>query len=179
VADTNRTNLVLARAAGLISGNPVHLVVCGRSAMALRSMVDQWVAANAGKDSVGASDEALDAAAAGLGIELPIDYRTMMNKANGGEAEFGESWIVMWRAEELVESNAGYEVQEFAPGFTFFGSNGAGEAYAWDWRPTRRANYVVIPFITPDPHAAVPCGDSLEEFLATLHRGIPFERSRE
>jgi len=34
-------------------------------------------------------------------------------------------------------------------GFTFFGSNGADEAYAWDWRPTRQAHYVVIPFITP------------------------------
>jgi len=103
----------------------------------------------------------------------------MMSKSNGGEAEFGESWIVMWRVEDLVERNAGYKVQEFAPGFTFFGSNGAGEACAWDWRPTRQARYVVIPFITPEPDAAVPCGDSLEEFLATLNRGIPFERIRE
>ena len=65
-----------------------------------------------------------------------------MRKANGGEAEFGESWIVMWRAEDLVERNAAYNVKEFPPGFTFFGSNRAGEAYAWDWRPTRQARYV-------------------------------------
>ncbi|HEY8737952.1 MAG TPA: SMI1/KNR4 family protein [Candidatus Dormibacteraeota bacterium] len=147
--------------------------------MALMPMVDQWIAANSGAATPGASDEALDAAAAELGIELPSDYRTMMSKSNGGEAEFGESWIVMWRVEDLVERNAGYKVQEFAPGFTFFGSNGAGEACAWDWRPTRQARYVVIPFITPEPDAAVPCGDSLEEFLATLNRGIPFERIRE
>jgi len=67
----------------------------------------------------------------------------------------------MWRVEYLVERNAGHKVQEFAPGFTFFGSNGAGEAYALDWRPTRKAHYVVIPFITPEPDAAVPCGDWL------------------
>jgi hypothetical protein len=146
--------------------------------MALMSMVDQWMLANSGATS-GASDEALDVAAAQLGVELPSDYRTMMSRANGGEAEFGQSWIVMWRVEDLAERNAGYGVQEFAPGFTFFGSNGAGEAYAWDWRATRQARYVVIPFITPEPDAAVPCGDSLEEFLATLHRAIPFERRRE
>jgi hypothetical protein len=147
--------------------------------MAPMSMVHQWIAVNSGAATQGASDDTLDVAAAELGIELPSDYRTMMSKVNGGEAEFGESWIVMWRAQELVERNADYKVQEFAPGFTFFGSNGAGEAYAWDWRPTRQAHYVVLPFITPEPDAAVPCGDSLEEFLATVHRGIPFERSRE
>lgn len=147
--------------------------------MARGPMVDQWVAATSGTSTSGASVEALDVAAAELGVELPNDYRTMMSQANGGEAEFGQSWIVMWRVENLVERNAGYKAQEFAPGFTFFGGNGAGEAYAWDWRPTRKAHYVVIPFITPEPEEAVPCGDSLEEFLATLHRGIPFERIEE
>jgi len=147
--------------------------------MALVSMVDQWVTANSGAATPGAIDKALDLAAAELGIQLPSDYRSMMRRVNGGEAEFGQSWIVMWRVQDLVERNASYKVPEFAPGFTFFGSNGAGEAYGWDFRPTRQAQYVVIPFITPEPDAAVPCGDSLEEFLATLRRGIPFTRSRE
>ena len=100
-----------------------------------------------------------------------------MRQVNGGESEFGESWIVLWRVDVLAERNAGYQVREFAPGFTFFGSNGSGEAYAWDLRPGHRAQYVVIPFITPEPDAAVPCGQTFEEFLAILHAGIPFERS--
>jgi len=144
--------------------------------VATTSKVDQWIAANLSAGSVGASDAELDAAAADLDVELPSDYRAMMGRVNGGETEFGDSWIRLWPAGELAEHNVGYQVRESAPGFTFFGSNGGGEAYAWDWRPTRSALYVVIPFITPEPGAAVPCGDSMEEFLATLHRGIPFQR---
>ena len=74
----------------------------------------------------------------------------------------------------LCERNPGLEIPGYAAGFTFFGTNGGGEAYAWDWRPERRSRYVVIPFIVPDPDVAVPCGDTLEEFLAVLHGGIPF-----
>lgn len=138
-------------------------------------MVDQWIAANADRGSEGATDTELDAAAADLGIELPNDYRSMMRRANGGEAEFGDSWIILWRTGELAEHNAGYRVQELAPGFFYFGTNGGGEAYAWDRRPARKSLYVVIPFIDPQPDVAIACGDSIEEFLGTLHRGIPFQ----
>jgi hypothetical protein len=139
-------------------------------------MVDQWIAANSGPDSAGATDQELDAAEAQPAITFPSDYRAMMRRANGGEGEFGDSWVRIWPVERLVEANVGYRVAEFAIGFTIFGSNGGGEAYAWDRRPTRKAEYVVIPFIVPEPDAAVPCGDSLEDFFATLHRGIPFDR---
>jgi hypothetical protein len=143
------------------------------------SKVDEWIAANARVGSAGATDAELDAAGADLDIQLPSDYRAMMRRVNGGESEFGDSRVRLWPAGDLAEHNAGYQVREFAPGFTYFGSNGGGEAYAWDWRPTRKALYVVIPFIVPEPDAAIPCGDSLEEFLATLHRGIPFEGNRQ
>lgn len=137
-------------------------------------MAERWLAAIAGPDSSGASDADLDAAAAALGIDLPEDYRAVMGRANGGDHEFGESWILLWRAKDLAENNAGYEVKEFAPGFTYFGSNGAGEAYAWDWRPERKSQYVVIPFIDPGPETAVPCGNTFEEFLTVLNGGIHF-----
>ncbi|TMF14210.1 MAG: SMI1/KNR4 family protein, partial [Chloroflexi bacterium] len=98
--------------------------------MATLSMVDEWIAANASAGSPGATDEELDAAAADLDIRLPSDYRAMMRRVNGGETEFGDSWIRLWRAGDLAEHNGGYQVREFAPGFTYFGSNGGGEAYA-------------------------------------------------
>jgi cell wall assembly regulator SMI1 len=126
---------------------------------------------------VGGSEEDLDRVEARLATKLPADYRAPMRRSDGAEAEFGQSWVVLWRVGDLVEHNEAYRVAEFAPGLTFFGSNGAGEAYAWDWRPTRRSLYVVIPFITPDPEATVPCADTFEEFLSVLHTGIPFHSS--
>ena len=137
-------------------------------------MVERWLAAIAGPDSSGASDADLDAAAAALGIQLPEDYRAVMRRANGGDHEFGESWLLLWRVEDVAANNAGYEAKEFAPGFSYFGSNGAGEAYAWDWRLDRKSQYVVIPFIDPGPETAIPCGNTFEEFLTVLSGGIPF-----
>jgi hypothetical protein len=54
------------------------------------------------------------------------------------------------------------------------GGDGGGEAYAWDWRSERRSLYTVVPFITPDPKVAVPCGDTFEGFLDCVFHGIPF-----
>ena len=141
------------------------------------TMTEQWLATVSDGGAEGASTETLDEAASQLGIELPNDYRAVMQRTNGGEKEFGESWIVLWKVEDLVETNAGYQVRDFAPGFTLFGSNGAGEAYAWDRRNPDRPRYVVIPFIFEE-EAAVPCGETFEEFLSTLHSGIPFEQGR-
>jgi hypothetical protein len=143
------------------------------------TMTERWLEVVSDARSEGASNEAIDAAASQLGIDLPPDYRAVMRAANGGDSEFGESWIVLWDVEDLVERNAGYQVTDLAPGFTFFGSNGAGEAYAWDWRIPGKLRYVVIPFIVPEPEAAVPCGETFEEFLSVLHQGIPFDRAGE
>lgn len=140
------------------------------------TMTEQWLAAVGRAGAGGASDEALDAAASQLDIDLPTDYRAAMRLVNGGESEFGESWVVLWKVEDLAETNAGYQVRDFAPGFTLLGSNGAGEAYAWDWRNRDRMRYVVIPFIF-EAEAAIPCGESFEEFLTTLHAGIRFDRA--
>ena len=136
-----------------------------------------WVAAVSAAELRGATNDELDEAATRLAVALPEDYRALMRRVDGGESDFGASWVSLTPAVQLAEVNDDCQVAELAPGFTYFGSNGAGEAYAWDWREARRSLYVVIPFISPAPAAAVPCGDTLEEFLATLYRGIPFGRS--
>ena len=141
-------------------------------------MVERWHAVSREPDLAGATDAELDAAEAALEMEFPGDYRTMMREANGGEAEFGNSWVRIWSVERLVEANTYYRTNEFAPGLVFFGTDGGGEAYAWDLRPNRRAMYIVIPFIVPEDAAIVPCGDTLEEFLATLFGGVPFDRRK-
>ena len=58
-------------------------------------MTERWITTAAAEGSRGATDEELDAAATALGIQLPEDYRAVMRSANGGDSEFGESWIVL------------------------------------------------------------------------------------
>jgi hypothetical protein len=135
------------------------------------SQTDKWLVLAKGS---GALDEELARAERELGVSLPIDYRAVMLRCDGGETEFGQSWIVLWHARDLAERNQSLRVAEFAPAFTYFGSNGAGEGYAWDWSEKGHAKYLVLPFVSPEADAAIACGDTFEEFLTTLHGGIPF-----
>jgi cell wall assembly regulator SMI1 len=138
-------------------------------------MTERLLTAIATDDSLGASEQELDAAAAALGIELPEDYRAVMRRINGGECDFGQSWIVLHSLDAAIERNATSK-EAGVPQFIFFGSDGGGEGYAWDLRPERDSRYVVVPFVVPDDEAVIACGDTLEEFLSVVHGGIPFER---
>jgi hypothetical protein len=140
----------------------------------MMTMVDLWLAGLGASTPAGASEEQLDTIEGTLGVRLPRDYRRLMRRADGGDQSFGESWIVLWCVNDLVDSNHGYAVAELAPGCTYFGSNGAGEGYAWDWRQQCGSLYAVMDFTNQGPASAVPCGNTLEEFLAILHAGIPF-----
>src|SRR5712691_1033746 len=141
-------------------------------------MIERLLEAMTTEDSVGATDKQLDAAGADVDFELPEDYRAVMRRTNGGECDFGESWIVLQSLEDAIERNATFKEAGFPP-FIFFGSNGGGEGYAWDLRPERHSLYVVVPFIVPEDEAVIPCGNTFEEFLSVLYGGIPFERAGE
>ena len=140
------------------------------------SMIARWLAA-AGSGCVGATEAELSDAESRLQVRFPTDYRKAMLICDGSDAEFSSSWLARWKVKDLIERNAGYEASRYAPGLTFFGSDGDGEAYAWDWRAARKALYIVTPFIAPDPDVAVPCVTNFEEFLAVLYAGVPFTQA--
>jgi hypothetical protein len=118
----------------------------------------------------GASPQALDAAEARLGITFPTDYREVMVRADGGDKEFGESWVV------LDSRNEDSDLMQFFPDLTFFGGDGAGEAYGWDRRARRGTLYILTPLIGNVDDDAIACGGSFEEFLSILHSGVRFNR---
>src|SRR5258708_39033406 len=70
-----------------------------------------------------------------LSFQLPADYVQFLQQMNGGEGSLGDnSYVVLSRVEQLGGMNADCEVAEFAPELFLFGSNGAGEAFAYDTR---------------------------------------------
>lgn len=74
---------------------------------------------------------------------------------------------MLWRVTELEQFNREYEVQEYAPGLLLFGSNGGGEAFAFDLRtPVRRV--VSLPFVGMDLKIATLLGTSFDSFLEHL-----------
>ncbi len=108
---------------------------------------------------------------------LPTDYVQFLQQMNGGEGSLGKAYVALWRVEELGDRNAGYEVAEFAPGLFLFGSNGAGEAFAFDTR-TDQFRIVAVPFISMDDlRDAIAIATNFRAFLEVLFAsGIPFSR---
>jgi hypothetical protein len=111
-----------------------------------------------------------------LSFLLPADYVQFLQKMNGGEGSLGgNAYVALWRVEELGDRNADYEVAEFSPGLFLFGSNGAGEAFAFDTR-SDQFRIVAVPFIGMDDlRDAIVIATNFRAFLEVLFRcGIPF-----
>jgi hypothetical protein len=109
----------------------------------------------------------VDAFASHLNAILPPDYLAFLREANGSEGSVGrrEKYLVLWPVGDIMRINADYHVQELAPHLLLFGSNGAGEAYAFKLT-TNPVTVVSVPFIGMDEE--VEWGSSFGEFLRRL-----------
>jgi hypothetical protein len=95
---------------------------------------------------------------------------------NGGEGSLGDNaYLALWRVEELAERNADCEMPDRAPDLLLFGSDGGGEAFAFDTRSSP-PTIVAIPFIGVDDRDAIAISTSFRGFLEVLFTsGIPFD----
>ena len=115
-----------------------------------------------------ATDTALATAEREIGAKLPHQYIEFLKVRNGGEGFVGSnSYVMLWRAEELASLNQAYQVQKYAPGLLLFGSDGGGEAFGFDTR-TSDWEIVQVPFVGMAWELAEPVAKSFEEFLAHL-----------
>lgn len=113
--------------------------------------------------------DAIDSVEQALGVKFPEYYRNFLLLTNGYEGFIGEnSYVMLWKIEELLEFHHGYELYIDVPGFLLFGSNGAGDAYGFDTRDSKW-NIVKLPFIGPDWSLAEIVGATFGEFLKALY----------
>jgi hypothetical protein len=101
------------------------------------------------------------------GVRLPGDYARFLQKANGGEGFIGNAYVILWRVEELLEMNRAYQVADYAPGLFLFGSDGGGEAFAFDARSDVKP-IVSVPFIGMDLNLVHPVAQNFATFLEVL-----------
>lgn len=84
------------------------------------------------------------------GFILPADYVDFLRKSNGGEGFIGENaYLILWPVEQLLEMNSAYQTQEYAPGLLLIGSDGGGEAIAFDTN-SPEFPVVSVPFVGMD-----------------------------
>jgi len=103
------------------------------------------------------------------GFELPGDYKQFLRRADGGEGFVGHAYLILWPVEQLQELNDAYQVEEYASGLLLFGSDGGGEAYAFDTRAAGKP-IVSVPFVGMERQLARAMGADFREFLERLSR---------
>jgi hypothetical protein len=117
-----------------------------------------------------ASAAEIEQVEADVGFRLPADYGSFLRHVNGGEGFIGpNAYIIFWKLGELAEMNRAYQVPEFAPGLFIFGSDGGGEAYAFDVR-TSAMPIVSVPFVGMDLSLVRVIAATFNDFLEVLSK---------
>lgn len=104
-----------------------------------------------------------------FGKKLPNDLREILEATDGAEGMINENFLRLWGASDIIESNKSYQADLYAPGLLLFGTNGGGEAYAFDTRPVNSMPVVEVPFIGMDLKYANFQASTLTDFLEKLN----------
>lgn len=104
-----------------------------------------------------------------LKINFPQEYYDFLLISNGGEGAIGQSYLILWKIEDLIELNDAYGVEEFAPGLLIIGSDGGDTAYCIDIRSDIKP-FVQVPFIGMDLSEVQGCSNDFKGFLSYLNK---------
>jgi hypothetical protein len=99
-----------------------------------------------------------------LNLDLPSEYLDLFSLMNGGEGFIGDNYCRFYALEDLMPLNEAFLVKEFAPGLFIFGSNGGGEAFAFNTKSSP-FSILEIPFIPMDVNWAKLLGKTMDEFF--------------
>lgn len=113
------------------------------------------------------------------GTALPQSYAEFLCQTNGGVGFLKSGqYAVLWRLEDLFKLNELYQTREYAPGLLLFGSNGGGEALAFDQR-TPGQSVVRVPFIGLDLTLAESLADDFRQLIDDLPSQSPADQTGE
>lgn len=119
-----------------------------------------------------ADERAIEAFVEQSGLDLPPDYLDFLRFSNGGEGHINvePGWFNIWPAEEVVETNQFFELEEELPDFFGFGSNAGGEMLAFDMRSGQPWPVVMVPFGALEAEFAIKIADDFLSFADAIGR---------
>lgn len=101
---------------------------------------------------------------------LPSEDVQLLRFWGGREGFCGQSYLRLYRFEELAELNWAFEAPRYFPEVLLFGSNGRGDAYALH---LKKGHVLQVPFIPLMAEEAERRAPSLEAFFASLAASGP------
>jgi hypothetical protein len=101
-------------------------------------------------------------------MKLPDDFVAYLRSElpKGGELPEFPLWFEIWPEKEMEQWNKEYQVEEYAPGFYGFASDGGGEMFAFG----PDGGIYALPFIGMEPKAAKRLAASWNEFQSRIVR---------
>ena len=102
-----------------------------------------------------------------IGFLLPDDYKEFLKVVSGCEGIFhNKNYAILWKGDDLRKYNQEYQVSDFLEGMLLFGSDGGGEAFAFD--SLNEMAIVRVPFVGMERYLAMPIAKTFVDFLDAL-----------
>jgi hypothetical protein len=117
--------------------------------------------------------DALQTVEATLNVRLPKNYTGWLTENEGLEDVFGDCYLRLFAAHELLQANQDYGVAESLPGFVMIGTDGGGEAVVLDCRGGDRT-VALVNLISLDLDDVAPQAESFGEFMDQRREGLPW-----
>ena len=139
----------------------------------MHDIVEKWLADALTSDEPPLTEFRAREIESALSMRLPEELLYILTTAGGAAGFVGQSYISFVNGGELLGWRR--EVDQYAPGFFPFATNGGGEYYGLDSRCQSPA-YVILPAIGMNWGDAWLLGASWSEFWETLEQGDLFRR---
>jgi cell wall assembly regulator SMI1 len=121
-------------------------------------------------DDAGATDSTIEMAENRLRQRFPDDYRTFLKSERGLKKWFGDVYLSLYTIDQVVELNEIHDHLAYQPELIHIGSDGGGEAIAFDFRqdpPT----VIMVSLVSTDRSEGIVQAESFTEFMDQRRRG--------
>ncbi|MBN8653145.1 MAG: SMI1/KNR4 family protein [Cytophagales bacterium] len=100
-----------------------------------------------------------------IDFDLPEGFISFFQQTNGADIEGEKTYVIFWPLTDMILLNKEYKVEEFAPNFFVFGSNGGGTAFAIE---KVTGHICELPFIGISQGEAVHRCETFNEFIESI-----------
>ncbi|MBN8684312.1 MAG: SMI1/KNR4 family protein [Chitinophagales bacterium] len=100
-----------------------------------------------------------------INFVLPKGFVEFYTASNGAEISSDDNYASLWPLTDMFQLNLDYNVEEYAPEFFIFGSDGGGNAYAIE---KSTSNIYMMPFIGMSKEEAVFLNSTFTAFIEML-----------
>jgi len=100
-----------------------------------------------------------------IGFKLPIGFIEFFRDANGANISSETRYVILWPLTDMLHLNKQYNVDEYAPEFFIFGSDGGDTAYVIE---KATSHIFEMPFIGMSKKEAIFICKFFDEFLKNI-----------